>query len=114
GGRQPALRTRQTLAGLDLLTWFHWIGAPVRDDLARAYRYLRRMEHRLQMMADQQTHSLPSNADELAKFARFAGYRELDAFQDELRRQMQTVERHYAALFESTPGLTPQRVQGNL
>ncbi len=114
GGRQPALRTRQTLAGLDLLTQFDWIGPKVRDDLARAYRYLRRMEHRLQMVADQQTHTLPSNQDELAKFARFAGYRELDAFKDELRREMQSVERHYAALFESAPRLTPQRVQGNL
>ena len=114
GGRQPALRTRQTLAGLDLLTRFQWIGAPVRDDLARAYRYLRRMEHRLQMMADQQTHTLPSGADQLAKFARFAGYRDLDRFKDELRRQMQNVETHYAALFESTPELTPKRVKGNL
>ncbi|MGO9173689.1 MAG: bifunctional [glutamine synthetase] adenylyltransferase/[glutamine synthetase]-adenylyl-L-tyrosine phosphorylase [Rhodomicrobium sp.] len=114
GGRQPALRTRQTLAGLDLLTGAHWIGEPVRDDLARAYRFLRRMEHRLQMMADQQTHTLPSDAEELAKFARFAGYRELDRFKDELRRQMQNVETHYAALFESTPELTPKRVKGNL
>ena len=114
GGRQLALRTRQTLAGLDLLTQYGWIGAQVRDDLACAYRYLRRMEHRLQMMADQQTHTLPASQDELAKFARFAGYASLDRFKRELRRHMQKVEAHYAALFETVPELTPSRVAGNL
>ncbi|MBI4723481.1 MAG: bifunctional [glutamine synthetase] adenylyltransferase/[glutamine synthetase]-adenylyl-L-tyrosine phosphorylase, partial [Rhodomicrobium sp.] len=114
GGRQPALRTRETLSGLNLLTEFEWIGPKVRDDLSEAYRYLRRLEHRLQMMADQQTHTLPSAEPELARFARFAGYRELDAFKNDLRRRMQNVEAHYAALFESVPELTPQRVAGNL
>ncbi len=114
GGRQPALRTRQTLEGLDLLTRFGWIGVDVRDSLARAYRHLRRLEHRLQMMADQQTHTLPSQTDELAHFARFAGYAGIGAFSDELLPHMQNVEAHYAALFESTPDLTPRRVAGNL
>jgi len=114
GGRQPALRTRETLAGLNLLAEFDWIGASVRDDLSAAYRYLRRIEHRLQMVADQQTHTLPASADELAKFARFAGYASLEGFKNELRRHMQIVEAHYAALFESTAELTPKRVSGNL
>ena len=74
GGRQPALRTRETLAGLSLLTQFNWIGASVRDELSTAYRFLRSMEHRLQMVADQQTHTLPASEEELAKFARFAGF----------------------------------------
>jgi glutamate-ammonia-ligase adenylyltransferase len=114
GGRQPALRTRQTLAALDLLSRYEWIGTDVRDDLSSAYRFLRRLEHRLQMMADQQTHTLPSDADELARFARFAGYGNADAFKDDLRRHMQKVEAHYAALFESVPELTPSQVAGNL
>ncbi len=114
GGRQPALRTRGTLAGLKALADFDWIGVSVRRDLSMAYRYLRRMEHRLQMMADQQTHTLPAGEEELAKFARFAGYASLEGFKDELRRQMQIVEAHYAALFENTPELTPSRVAGNL
>jgi glutamate-ammonia-ligase adenylyltransferase len=114
GGRQPALRTRQTLAGLDLLTEFEWIGPEVRDDLTEAYRFLRGIEHRLQMVADQQTHTLPSDPAELAKFARFAGYADLAAFESELRRHMRAVETHYAALFETTPELTPSRVRGNL
>lgn len=114
GGRQPALRTRETLAGLKLLAESGWIGAPVRDELSSAYRYLRRLEHRLQMIADQQTHTLPANRDEFEKFARFSGYASVEYFKDELRSQMQIVEAHYAALFESTPELTAGRVAGNL
>ena len=114
GGRQPALRTRQTLEGLDLLTQFHWIGPDVRKEMSEAYRFLRRIEHRLQMVADQQTHKLPSSADELSRFARFAGYERLDDFQDTLRRHMEHVAKHYAALFEKVPELTPKRVAGNL
>ncbi len=114
GGRQPALRARQTLAGLNLLTRFEWINPKARDELTEAYRYLRRMEHRLQMVADQQTHTLPSTEAELARFAGFAGYEDLTAFKAELRRHMQNVETHYAALFESLPELTPSRVAGNL
>jgi [glutamine synthetase] adenylyltransferase / [glutamine synthetase]-adenylyl-L-tyrosine phosphorylase len=114
GGRQPALRAPQTLSALDRLTDFDWIGPKVRDELTEAYRYLRRMEHRLQMMADQQTHTLPSSAEDLARFARFAGYSHLLDFERDLRGHMQNVQTHYAALFESVPELTPQRVSGNL
>ena len=113
GGRQRALRSRQTLEALDRLTGYDWISPKVRDDLSAAYRYLRRMEHRLQMIADQQTHTLPSPPQELAKFARFAGYDQLEDFERELRHTLQTVQKHYAALFESTPELTTSR-GGNL
>ncbi len=114
GGRQPALRTRQTLSALNVLTDFGWIGPRVHDGLRDAYRFLRRMEHRLQMMADQQTHTLPAAPEELARFSRFAGYQTTDAFASELRGHMEKVEAHYAALFESVPELTPKRVKGNL
>ncbi len=114
GGRQRALRSRRTLDALALLAEYHWIGANVRDDLSAAYRYLRRLEHRLQMIADQQTHTLPSEPRELLRFARFAGYQRLGDFEGELRQTLQTVQRHYAALFESVPELTAPRVGGNL
>jgi glutamate-ammonia-ligase adenylyltransferase len=114
GGRQPALRTRQTIHGLDLLAWFDWISPKVRDDLSAAYRTLRRLEHRLQMMADQQTHTLPSQPQELLRFARFAGYERIEDFESALRETLQTVQKHYAALFESVPQLTAPRAGGNL
>ena len=113
GGRQRALRSTQTLEALDRLTDYDWISPKVRDDLSAAYRYLRRLEHRLQMMADQQTHTLPSSPPELAKFARFAGYAQFEDFERDLRQTLQTVQKHYAALFESVPELTTSR-GGNL
>ena len=109
GGRQRALRSSQTLEALDRLVAYDWINPKVRDDLGAAYRYLRRMEHRLQMMADQQTHTLPSSPEELARFSRFAGYARLEDFEQELRHTLQTVQKHYAALFESVPALTASR-----
>lgn len=114
GGRQRALRTRQTLQGLDRLADYDWISPKVRDDLSAAYRYLRRLEHRLQMMADQQTHTLPSAAQELVRFARFAGYETFEGLERDLRQSLQTVQKHYAALYENVPALTAPRAGGNL
>ncbi len=114
GGRQRALRSRQTLEALNSLTVFDWIGPKVRDDLSAAYRYLRRLEHRLQMMADQQTHTLPSPPQDLARFARFAGYAQVADFERDVRQTLQTVQKHYAALFESVPQLTALSGGGNL
>ncbi len=113
GGRQRALRSPRTLDALDRLAASDWISPKVRDDLAAAYRSLRRLEHRLQMMADHQTHTLPSPPQELARFARFAGYAELEAFERDLRQTLQTVQKHYAALFEGDPDLTGSK-GGNL
>jgi [glutamine synthetase] adenylyltransferase / [glutamine synthetase]-adenylyl-L-tyrosine phosphorylase len=114
GGRQPALRAPQTLTALNRLAEFHWIGPKARDELSAAYRFLRRTEHRLQMMADEQTHTLPSSAQDLTRFARFSGYGHVGEFERDLRKHMQDVQTHYAALFESVPELTPRRVSGSL
>jgi glutamate-ammonia-ligase adenylyltransferase len=114
GGRQPALRTRQTLSALAALTEFEWITVNARDELSAAYRELRRLEHRLQMVGDQQTHTMPPEGPLLDSFARFAGYSSTAALESNLRRHMESVQRHYGALFERVPELTPQRVTGNL
>jgi glutamate-ammonia-ligase adenylyltransferase len=106
GGRQPDLRTPQTLVTLDRLAERGWIKPGVRDDLARSYTYLRGIEHRLQMVADEQTHALPNAPEALASFARFAGYPSTDAFSKELVAHLEAVQRHYAALFEDMPELT--------
>ena len=62
GGRSPALRMPETLKALDTLAAERWISAEARDELTAAYVYLRRVEHRLQMVADEQTHTLPAEA----------------------------------------------------
>ena len=106
GGRQTDLRIRPTLAALKLLVRRGWIKPEVEADLARAYDYLRTIEHRVQMVADQQTHSLPDDAAELEAFARFAGYAGTAEFSATLLEVLATVQRHYAALFEASPDLT--------
>ena len=57
GGRDPGLRDRATLAALRLLTGTGHIPPDAAEELAEAYRFLRRVEHRLQMVHDRQTHS---------------------------------------------------------
>ncbi|MEJ8573090.1 bifunctional [glutamine synthetase] adenylyltransferase/[glutamine synthetase]-adenylyl-L-tyrosine phosphorylase [Microbaculum marinum] len=108
GGRHPELRTRQTLDALDLLAEGGWIEEQTRDELAAAYRFLRRIEHRLQIVADQQTQTLPDAADELARFATFSGFETEEAFSEALLDELRTVQRHYAQLFEDAPSLSTE------
>ncbi len=61
GGRRPALRGRRTLDMLVALRDENWITDQARDELSHAYRFLRTVEHRLQMVADEQTQRLPSD-----------------------------------------------------
>ena len=106
GGRQFDLRVSDTLGALDRLATRGWIAVDVRDDLAKAYRYLRRIEHFLQMIADEQTQTLPQQPDALASLAAFAGYTTYEAFAADLTLHLATVQRHYSQLFESSPALT--------
>ncbi len=103
GGRNPQLRGRETLATLRALADGGWIDAAARNDLEDAYRFLRTVEHRLQMVADEQTHTLPQSREELERFARFLGYASRDAFAEVLLARLRAVERHYASLFEHAP-----------
>ena len=100
GGRHPQLRSRETLATLRALADGGWVDAATSADLEDAYRFLRMVEHRLQMVADEQTHTLPSRRDELDRFARFLGYVDRDAFAQVLLRHLRAVESRYARLFE--------------
>jgi glutamate-ammonia-ligase adenylyltransferase len=109
GGRHPDLRDRGTIATLSALAADGWIDTAARDELAAAYAFLRRVEHRLQMMADEQTHTLPGTADALDVFARFLGFRSRDDFADLLVLHLRNVERHYVKLFERTPDLLAQQ-----
>jgi glutamate-ammonia-ligase adenylyltransferase len=106
GGRDARLRTPRTEAALDGLAEAGHIDRADADALAEAYRYLRRIEHRLQMMEDQQTQTLPADPDALARFAGFAGYASADAFAADLLRRLHLVEDRYAALFEEEPPLS--------
>jgi glutamate-ammonia-ligase adenylyltransferase len=106
GGRQKELRSRDTLGTLDRLVAREWIKPQVREDLMRAYQFLRKIEHRTQMVADEQTHELPDDAERLASLARLAGFQDSVQFAAVLVPELETVQGHYAALFEDMPDLT--------
>ncbi len=74
GGRHPELRGRDTLAMLAVLAEGGWISAEAREDMAAAYDFLRKAEHRLQMVADEQTQTLPADREGTERFARFLGF----------------------------------------
>jgi [glutamine synthetase] adenylyltransferase / [glutamine synthetase]-adenylyl-L-tyrosine phosphorylase len=103
GGRHPELRVRPTLEALNVLATSNWITYEARDQLTAAYEFLRRVEHRLQMVADEQTHALPDNAEAVERFAHFFGYKSRDAFASELVAHLNIVQGHYGRLFEGDP-----------
>jgi [glutamine synthetase] adenylyltransferase / [glutamine synthetase]-adenylyl-L-tyrosine phosphorylase len=107
GGRHPELRVRPTLRALDLLADGGWIAREVRDDLTTAYEFLRRVEHRLQMVDDEQTHTLPDDAAAMERFARFLGFADRDAFAAELEQHLRRVQTHYSQLFEGETARAP-------
>ncbi len=94
---------RTTLQALDVLASSNWITFQVRDELSAAYRFLRRVEHRLQMVADEQTHALPDSVDAVERFARFLGYEDRAAFAKDLLGHLNIVQGHYGKLFEGDP-----------
>ena len=105
GGRNPALRGRQTLVMLDQLVTDRWIEPKVRDELHEAYLFLRDVEHRIQMVADQQTHKLPKDAPGLARIAAMMGFADVKSFSAAVTARFETVQSHYVRLFEHAPAL---------
>ena len=105
GGRQPHLRVRGTLEGLAALTAAGHVTEAARDDLTEVYRSLRSLEHRLQMVDDRQTHSLPNDEKGLADIATFMAEPDRESFARKTEGLFRRVERHYARLFEDAPPL---------
>ena len=103
GGRDPGLRDRTTLGALRLLTRAGHVPRRAAKELAEAYRFLRQVEHRLQMVNDRQTHSLPDKPADLARIALFLGYSDTPVFARALIHQLTRVRVHYAAVFEVLP-----------
>ncbi len=106
GGRDATLRSARTTDALAALARAQRIDDLAARELSRAYEYLRRLEHRLQMVEDQQTQSLPKDQAGMARLARFMGCADLESFEAELLATMQRVEAHYAELFEEAPSLS--------
>ncbi|MQW86738.1 bifunctional [glutamine synthetase] adenylyltransferase/[glutamine synthetase]-adenylyl-L-tyrosine phosphorylase [Sinorhizobium saheli] len=112
GGRMPALRRRETEAMLRLLAETGWIDGSTADELIEAYWFLRDVEHRIQMVRDEQTHVLPETEAELKRIAYMLGFEDTASFSKALSRVLRTVERRYAQLFEQEAKLSTET--GNL
>jgi glutamate-ammonia-ligase adenylyltransferase len=106
GGRNPDLRVRPTLQALQVLANSNWITFQALEDLTAAYEFLRRVEHRLQMISDEQTHALPEDAEAIERFANFFGYDSRATFAKDLLGHLNTVQGHYGKLFEGDPAGT--------
>jgi glutamate-ammonia-ligase adenylyltransferase len=114
GGRLPHLRRAQTLETLTALTDEGLISSEDRDDLSRAYVFLRNLEHRLQLRELTQTQSLPRDPSARESLAETMGFYQ-NPFQEllaELSAHMGQVTQRFNALLaepegESTPGAEP-------
>lgn len=104
GGRNPALRLRGTVPALTALVEAGWVSEQVRDRLASAYRFLRMVEHRIQMIADEQTHRLPKSEAGVDELARFLGYPNQTAFATAFIADLEAVADVYRRLFLERPG----------
>jgi glutamate-ammonia-ligase adenylyltransferase len=112
GGRMQELRLRATEPMLQGLARANWIDAETAGELISAYWFLRDVEHRVQMVRDEQTHVLPTTDAELKRIAYMMGFADTAAFSAELSRVLKTVERRYAQLFEQEAKLSSET--GNL
>ncbi len=103
GGRDPGLRNPTTRGALPQLVRAGRLPRRAAAELDVAYQVLRAVEHRLQMVADRQTHSLPAKPAEFERFALFMGYDAPEPFARTLVCHMDRVRARYAAVFEAVP-----------
>lgn len=106
GGRMPKLRLRRTDEMLVALARARWIDTATARLLVESYWYLRDVEHRVQMVRDEQSHTLPESEAELARIALMMGNTDTKSFGKTYVTVLTRVEQCYADLFEKEQGLS--------
>ena len=101
-GSRPQLQERNSLKTIKLLAAEGLIDGATASALTAAYRFLRIVEHRIQMVQEQQTHSLPHDAHSLEILARRCGCADAVTFRAELDRHRLAVHEIFRELFHST------------
>ena len=99
GRRYERIREPNTLAALDALAEEGFVAASDAQTLSDSYRFLRRLEHRLQMVRDTQTHELPSSPAQLGPLARSMGIRGAEELRAEYGKHTDTVRGLHERLF---------------
>ncbi len=98
GGREPSLRERGLLPALAACERLGLFERARAKRLREAYRFLRRVENRVQMLRDEQTHDLPRDALQRLRLVRGLGYANLAAFDAALAQQRAVVSEEFAAI----------------
>ena len=101
GGQFPELRTRGTCDALLKLQNAGVMTADTADALQKAYVFLRRVEHRIQYLDDQQTHALPTNAEDLGFIAETLGLADVPTFLAQLQSHRDIVASEFERLLGS-------------
>ena len=107
GGSDPRLRSPSLLTVLPRLAGQKLLPELAVRELGAAYEFLRRLENRMQMVADEQTHSLPPDAERRARLATALGARDWEALVGELDVHRAVVARHFAALVLAAESAAP-------
>jgi glutamate-ammonia-ligase adenylyltransferase len=107
GGREPALQMRPTLAVLEALAARGLLPQSAADGLATAYVFLRRLEHRLQYVDDQQTHELPRDPSQRAQVAQAMGAADYPSLLAALAAQRDLVSVQFEAIFAAPDSSAP-------
>lgn len=106
GGRNPDLRVRRTDEALAQLTKSKWLDDETAHMLLKSYWFLRDVEHRIQMVADQQSHQLPEEKDDLKTIARMMRHKKVTDFSKQYLEHLKQVVSAYAHLFEEEAELS--------
>lgn len=99
GGRDTELTARPTLQVLSFLSQKNMLPEEAAKDLADAYVFLRRVEHRLQYLDDAQRHDLPTEGEDCDLLAGMCGFPSWAAFSEKLEGHRAAVTRHFQAVF---------------
>ena len=99
GGRDPSLRSARTLEALAALVASGHVSPEAGEELAQAYDHLRALEHRVQMIADEQTHTLPEAPADRQRVAALWDYGNLKRFDTAVEAILRKVNRRYGELF---------------
>jgi len=105
GGRDRSLRFQRTEQGLQALCDAERVSRDVVTALTSAYRFLRRLEHRIQMLDDAQTHKLPAEENARHRIALLCGYADDEAFSRAVVAVRQSVLARVSELFPETESL---------
>ncbi len=105
GGREASLRLRATCNTLAVLRDMGIITAEKETTMRTAYGFLRTLEHRIQMVNDEQTHDLPEGDAEFKNISEFMGYENIELFTSDLLRHLHAVHAIYASSFRGAEKL---------